>query len=87
MITLLDDKRQWFKSNHGLNVQETPIEHAFCEHAITSDQTIFSLSDARSDERFHDNPLVTGDPNIVFYAGIPLKNSFGVPFGYIVCDR
>ncbi|SNR65014.1 GAF sensor signal transduction histidine kinase [Maribacter sedimenticola] len=88
LITLLDDKRQWFKSNHGLNVQETPIEHAFCAHAITSDQTIFSLSDARSDERFHDNPLVTGDPNIVFYAGIPLKNSSGVPLGTLcVIDK
>lgn len=81
LITLLDDKRQWFKSNYGLNVHETPIEQAFCSHTITANDTIFSMPDARNDERFNENPLVTGDPNIVFYAGIPLKDSSGIPLG------
>lgn len=88
LITLLDGERQWFKSHHGLDVPETPIEHAFCAHAITSDEEIFTIYEARNDARFHDNPLVTGDPNIVFYAGIPLKNSTGLPLGTLcVIDR
>jgi signal transduction histidine kinase len=81
LITLLDDKRQWFKSRHGLDIYETPIEHSFCAHAITGDEEIFTMNDARDDTRFHNNPLVTGDPNIVFYAGIPLKDSSGLPLG------
>ncbi|WP_339841894.1 ATP-binding protein [uncultured Maribacter sp.] len=88
LITLLDDKRQWFKSHHGLAVSETPIENAFCAHAITGNDAIFTMNDARDDVRFHDNPLVTGDPNIVFYAGIPLRNSNGLPLGTLcVIDR
>ena len=81
LITLLDDKRQWFKSHYGLETSETPIEDAFCAHAITSDEPIFTTEDAREDSRFQNNPLVTGDPNIVFYAGIPLKNANGLPLG------
>jgi signal transduction histidine kinase len=88
LITLLDDKRQWFKSHHGLDISETPIEQSFCAHAITGDEEIFTMKDARDDARFHDNPLVTGDPSIVFYAGIPLKNSTGLPLGTLcVIDR
>lgn len=81
LITLLDDKRQWFKSHYGLETSETPIEDAFCAHAITGNDPIFTTEDARKDTRFQENPLVTGDPNIVFYAGIPLKNSNGLPLG------
>ncbi|MGB2761565.1 GAF domain-containing sensor histidine kinase [Maribacter stanieri] len=81
LITLLDDKRQWFKSHYGLEVSETPIEDAFCAHAITGNDPIFITKDAREDNRFHKNPLVTGEPNIVFYAGIPLKNANGLPLG------
>ncbi len=81
LITLLDDKRQWFKSHYGLEVSETPIEDAFCAHAITGNDPIFITNDAREDNRFHKNPLVTGEPNIVFYAGIPLKNANGLPLG------
>ncbi|SIQ73487.1 GAF domain-containing sensor histidine kinase [Maribacter ulvicola] len=81
LITLLDEKRQWFKSHYGLEASETPIEDAFCVHAITGDDTIFITEDARRDERFQDNPLVTGDPNVVFYAGIPLKSTSGLAFG------
>ncbi|WP_430426498.1 GAF domain-containing sensor histidine kinase [Maribacter litoralis] len=81
LITLLDDKRQWFKSHYGLETSETPIEDAFCAHAITADDPIFTVENAKEDIRFKNNPLVTGDPNIAFYAGIPLKNTNGLPLG------
>ena len=81
LITLVDRDRQWFKSHHGLEVTETPREHAFCAHAIHDTNTVFIIEDARNDERFHDNPLVTGYPNVIFYAGVPLTNSAGLPLG------
>lgn len=81
LITLLDDKRQWFKSHYGLETSETPIEDAFCAQAITADDPIFTVENAKEDIRFKNNPLVTGDPNIAFYAGIPLKNANGLPLG------
>ena len=81
LITLIDRDRQWFKSHHGLDVTETPREHAFCAHAIHDTDTVFIIEDARNDERFHDNPLVTGYPNVIFYAGVPLTNSAGLPLG------
>ncbi|WP_405381924.1 ATP-binding protein [Maribacter sp. LLG6340-A2] len=81
LITLLDEKRQWFKSHYGLETSETPIEDAFCAHAITGDDPVFTVENAHEDERFKNNPLVTGDPNIAFYAGIPLKNGQGLPLG------
>lgn len=81
LITLLDSDRQWFKSHYGLDVSETPREHAFCAHAIQDANKIFIVHDAREDERFHDNPLVTGYPNVIFYAGVPLTNSAGLPLG------
>ena len=81
LITLVDGDRQWFKSHHGLDVTETPREHAFCAHAIHDTDTVFIIEDARNDERFHDNPLVTGYPNVIFYAGVPLTNSAGLPLG------
>ncbi|MBT8305700.1 MAG: histidine kinase, partial [Maribacter sp.] len=80
-VSLLDDKRQWFKSHHGLGVTETPKEFAFCAHAINKDEDIFIIQDSRTDERFHDNPLVIGDPRVIFYAGIPLTAENGLPLG------
>lgn len=81
LVSLLDDKRQWFKSHHGLEISQTPKDYAFCAHAINDSNNIFIVEDARKDERFHDNPLVTGDPNIVFYAGVPLISENGYPLG------
>lgn len=71
-VTLVDSNRQWFKSNDGGAVSETPRAVSFCAHSILDDDLML-VPDATRDERFHDNPLVTGDPNIRFYAGYPLK--------------
>lgn len=81
LISLLDDKRQWFKSIIGADVRETPKEQAFCAHTIVETEDIMIVSDARRDARFAANPLVTGDPNIVFYAGVPLINHNGYALG------
>lgn len=81
LISLIDNKRQWFKSHHGLDATETPKEYAFCAHAINDPTNIFVIPDAREDNRFHDNPLVTSDPYVVFYAGVPLVTDEGMPLG------
>ena len=81
LISLLDDKRQWFKSNRGLSVRETPIEYAFCSHAILDPDKILVVTDSRNDERFCKNPLVIGDPHVIFYAGVPLVDSNGIALG------
>lgn len=79
LVSLLDEKRQWFKSHHGLDATETPREFAFCGHAINGDD-LFYIPDSDKDERFKDNPLVTDAPYVKFYAGQPLyvKNKYKV---------
>jgi hypothetical protein len=70
LISLVDLGRQWFLSNRGLGeVRETPRRHAFCAHAILNKQNILIVTDTTADFRFKDNPLVTGPPDIRFYAG------------------
>lgn len=81
LISLVDKERQWFKSNHGLGARQTPREYAFCAHAINDSENMFIIQDARKDNRFHDNPLVTGEPHVIFYAGIPLISDEGYPLG------
>lgn len=81
LITLLDENRQWFKSHHGLDVSETPKDYSFCAHAINHSQELMIIEDARKDERFYDNPFVTNEPSVVFYAGVVLKDKQNLPFG------
>jgi len=71
-ISLIDAGRQWYKSIQGLDVRETPRDVSFCGHAILEPDEMLVVPDARKDPRFHDNPLVVGPMNVVFYAGCPL---------------
>ncbi len=80
LMTLVDKDRQWFKANVGLPVSETPREISFCGHAI-NENNLFIVEDASKDERFSDNPLVTSDPNIRFYMGMPLTTPDGFNIG------
>ncbi|MCC5915652.1 MAG: PAS domain S-box protein [Balneolaceae bacterium] len=83
LISLVTEDKQWFLSHHGLGDRETPRNFAFCAHAINTPKEPFIVEDATKDERFADNPLVTGKPNVIFYAGIPLVNENDAALGSI----
>ncbi|KXS39146.1 MAG: PAS/PAC and MHYT sensor-containing diguanylate cyclase/phosphodiesterase [Halomonadaceae bacterium T82-2] len=71
LVSLVDERRQWFKSACGTTLRETPVEHAFCGHTINRQDTLV-VEDARQNDDFIDNPMVSGPPHIRFYAGAPI---------------
>ncbi|MFC4427233.1 PAS domain S-box protein [Deinococcus navajonensis] len=80
LISLVDERRQWFKACHGLNLRETELSLSFCAHALATN-SVLVVADARQDARFANNPLVTGDPHLRFYAGAPLVTPDGHTIG------
>ena len=89
LVSLVDAHRQWFKARVGLAATETPRDVSFCAHALHVPDALFEIPDALLDARFADNPLVTGDPHVRFYAGVPLTlPSTGLALGTLcVIDR
>ncbi len=87
LISLVGEDRQWFKAKVGLEMAETPRDISFCGHALHQ-RDLFIVRDATQDERFADNPMVTGEPGVRFYAGAPLVNGDDAPLGTLcVIDR
>ncbi len=82
LVSLVDRDRQWFKSVQGLETRETPRDISFCGHAICRDEA-FVVQDALGDPRFRNNPQVTGDPGVRFYAGYPIKYLDGSVLGTV----
>ncbi|MDT0644116.1 hypothetical protein RM553_14865 [Zunongwangia sp. F363] len=81
LITLIDDKRQWFKAKKGIEVEETDRNDAFCRYSFDKPHEVLVVEDSLKDNRFNTNPLVLGDPNIRFYAGAPLITPKGNVMG------
>lgn len=82
LISMIDDKRQWYKSNHGLNMEKPEVarELTFCAHILNEPDKMLEVEDSRLDKRFFDNPFVVNAPYVVFYASVPLVS----PQGYAV---
>jgi excisionase family DNA binding protein len=87
MLTLLTSERAWFKSRVGVDVPSTPRSWAFCSHTILQNGTL-TVGDTAADARFADNPLVTGEPHVRFYGGVPVRDAAGHALGTLcVLDR
>jgi diguanylate cyclase (GGDEF)-like protein len=83
LMTLIDDSRQWLKAKLGVQFDQSPRSIAFCAHAVEHDDDVMVVEDAAQDVRFKDNPQVTGEPYIRFYAGATMRNSAGARLGTI----
>ncbi|MGC1516986.1 MAG: PAS domain S-box protein [Maribacter sp.] len=81
LISLINDKKQFFKSHYGLEISETPLDDSFCKYVVEEDTELLIVEDASKDERFSNNRLVSGAPHISFYAGVPLTSPKGLPLG------
>jgi len=87
LISLVDKDRQWFKSALGLEIRQTARDISFCTHAIQGTE-VFIVRDSLEDNRFKQNPLVTGNPHVRFYAGAPLISRQGHALGtFCVIDN
>jgi signal transduction histidine kinase len=82
VVNLIDTDRQWFKAERGLGVRETPLDTSICAHAIL-EHDMLVVPDTTQDSRFAENPLVTGNPGLRFYAGALLKTADGLPIGTV----
>lgn len=80
LVSLIDADRQYLKSHHGTDIEETPRELSFCTHALAEDATLV-IEDLQADARTADNALVTGPPHVRFYAGVPLRPVDGIAVG------
>lgn len=80
LVSLIDDKRQWFKACYGIEATETPRELSFCGHVV-GDGNVLIIPDTHHDARFHDNPFVTGGPSVRSYCGMPLRTKKGEVLG------
>jgi hypothetical protein len=88
LISLIDRDRQWFKSRRGIDLEEGRRDEAFCDHVIRNPGTLMEVTNATEDTRFSDNPFVTGEDHIRFYAGMPLVTPGGAAVGSVcVLDR
>ncbi|MGY6520660.1 MAG: PAS domain S-box protein [Mongoliitalea sp.] len=81
LITFVDESRQWFKSNTGLTIKETPREYSFCSHAILTPDQVSIFRDLKNDPRFADNPYVKKDGGFAFYTGVPIISEEKQPLG------
>lgn len=87
-ISVLEEDSQYFIAQHGIQLKKAPVQHSFCLHAVQNPDALLEVEDAREDAHFKDNPLVTGQPHIVFYAGIAIKATDGKAIGTLhVADQ
>lgn len=82
IISLVDEGRQWFKSEVGIGVRQTAMDSSICAHAIL-EHSFLEVEDVSKDPRFDENPLVTGNPHVRFYAGALLRTPDGLPLGTV----
>lgn len=81
LLNLIDENRLWTKSRTGIELTESARDSSFCAFAILDPNEIMVVEDTRYDDRFHDNPLVTDEPHILFYAGVPIVDNGGYALG------